>query len=82
MTATIRSLDLCLPEDKKPTKVLSHPTKIGELVDDYVSRFNKAGPQIGLRSLKLVDLASGGVLVTAIGAAVVGVLIFAPRLLF
>ena len=31
-----------------------------ELVDDYVSRFNKAGPGIGLRSLKLVDLASGG----------------------
>ncbi len=31
-----------------------------ELVDDYVSRFNKAGPAIGLRSLKLVDLAGGG----------------------
>ncbi|MEM9569986.1 MAG: 23S rRNA (pseudouridine(1915)-N(3))-methyltransferase RlmH [Pseudomonadota bacterium] len=31
-----------------------------DLVDDYVSRFNKAGPGIGLRSLKLVDLASGG----------------------
>lgn len=31
-----------------------------ELVDDYVSRFNKSGPSIGLRSLKLVDLASGG----------------------
>jgi 23S rRNA (pseudouridine1915-N3)-methyltransferase len=31
-----------------------------ELVDDYVSRFNKAGPGIGLRSLKLVDLTSGG----------------------
>lgn len=31
-----------------------------ELVDDYVARFNKAGPGIGLRSLKLVDLASGG----------------------
>lgn len=31
-----------------------------ELVDDYVSRFNKSGPNIGLRSLKLVDLASGG----------------------
>jgi len=31
-----------------------------ELVDDYVTRFNKAGPGIGLRSLKLVDLASGG----------------------
>lgn len=30
-----------------------------ELVDDYVARFNKAGPGIGLRSLKLVDLASG-----------------------
>lgn len=30
------------------------------LVDDYVSRFNKSGPSIGLRSLKLVDLASGG----------------------
>ena len=31
-----------------------------DLVDDYVSRFNKSGPHIGLRSLKLVDLASGG----------------------
>ena len=31
-----------------------------ELVDDYVARFNKSGPSIGLRSLKLVDLASGG----------------------
>lgn len=31
-----------------------------ELVDDYVARFNKAGPGIGLRSLKLVDLTSGG----------------------
>ena len=31
-----------------------------ELVDDYVSRLNKSGPNIGLRSLKLVDLASGG----------------------
>ncbi len=31
-----------------------------ELVDDYVSRFNKSGPGIGLRSLKLVDLSSGG----------------------
>lgn len=31
-----------------------------ELVDDYVSRFNKSGPSIGLRSLKLIDLASGG----------------------
>lgn len=30
-----------------------------ELVDDYVSRFNKAGPGIGLRGLKLIDLASG-----------------------
>ena len=30
------------------------------LVDDYVDRFNKAGPNIGLRSLSLVDLASGG----------------------
>ncbi len=34
-----------------------------ELVDDYVSRFSKAGPAIGLRSLKLVDLASGDGLV-------------------
>jgi 23S rRNA (pseudouridine1915-N3)-methyltransferase len=39
-------------------KLKAGPEK--ELVDDYVSRFNKAGPQIGLRSLKLVDLASGG----------------------
>jgi len=39
-------------------KLKSGPEK--ELVDDYVSRFNKAGPGIGLRSLKLVDLASGG----------------------
>lgn len=31
-----------------------------DLIDDYVDRFNKAGPNIGLRSLKLVDLASGG----------------------
>lgn len=31
-----------------------------ELVDDYVSRFNKSGPLIGLRLLKLVDLSSGG----------------------
>lgn len=31
-----------------------------DLVDDYVARFNKAGPNIGLRSLKLVDVASGG----------------------
>lgn len=39
-------------------KLKSGPEK--ELVDDYVSRFNKAGPGIGLRSLKLIDLASGG----------------------
>ena len=31
-----------------------------DLVADYVSRFNKSGPSIGLRSLKCVDLASGG----------------------
>lgn len=31
-----------------------------ELVDEYVSRFNKSGPAIGLRSLKLIDLPSGG----------------------
>lgn len=31
-----------------------------ELVDDYVDRFNKSGPGIGLRSLKLVDVTSGG----------------------
>lgn len=31
-----------------------------ELVDDYVDRFNKSGPSIGLRSLKLIDIASGG----------------------
>ena len=30
------------------------------LVDDYVDRFNKSGPNIGLRSLKLIDVASGG----------------------
>ena len=39
-------------------KLKSGPEK--DLVDDYVNRFNKAGPGIGLRSLKLVDLASGG----------------------
>lgn len=31
-----------------------------DLVDDYVDRFNKSGPSIGLRSLNLVDVASGG----------------------
>lgn len=39
-------------------KLKSGPEK--QLIDDYVSRFNKAGPSIGLRSLKLIDLASGG----------------------
>ncbi|MCR9270837.1 MAG: 23S rRNA (pseudouridine(1915)-N(3))-methyltransferase RlmH [Hyphomonadaceae bacterium] len=39
-------------------KLKSGPEK--ELVDDYTTRFNKAGPNIGLRSLKLIDLASGG----------------------
>lgn len=39
-------------------KLKSGPEK--DLVDDYVNRFNRAGPGIGLRSLKLVDLASGG----------------------
>ena len=39
-------------------KLKSSPEK--DLVDDYVSRFNKAGPGIGLRSLKLIDLTSGG----------------------
>ena len=39
-------------------KLKSGPEK--DLVDDYVSRFNKAGPGIGLRSLKLMDVASGG----------------------
>ncbi|MEL6758626.1 MAG: 23S rRNA (pseudouridine(1915)-N(3))-methyltransferase RlmH, partial [Pseudomonadota bacterium] len=39
-------------------KLKNGPEK--ELVDDYVTRFNKAGPAIGLRSLKLVDVASGG----------------------
>lgn len=39
-------------------KLKSGPEK--DLVDDYVGRFNKAGPGIGLRSLKLVELASGG----------------------
>lgn len=31
-----------------------------DLVDDYVSRFNKAGPSLGLRSLKVIDVANGG----------------------
>ncbi|MEM1364059.1 MAG: 23S rRNA (pseudouridine(1915)-N(3))-methyltransferase RlmH [Pseudomonadota bacterium] len=31
-----------------------------DLIEDYVSRFNKSGPSIGLRSLKRIDLASGG----------------------
>lgn len=31
-----------------------------DLVDDYVDRFNKSGPSIGLRSLTLVAVASGG----------------------
>lgn len=39
-------------------KLKSGPEK--DLIDDYVSRFNKAGPSIGLRSLTLVDLTSGG----------------------
>ena len=39
-------------------KLKSGPEK--DMVDDYMSRFNKAGPGIGLRSLKLMDLASGG----------------------
>lgn len=39
-------------------KLKSGPEK--DLVDDYVNRFNKAGPSIGLRSLKLIDLANGG----------------------
>ncbi|MEL7107648.1 MAG: 23S rRNA (pseudouridine(1915)-N(3))-methyltransferase RlmH [Pseudomonadota bacterium] len=34
-----------------------------DLVDDYVSRFNKAGPGLGLRSLKVIDVASGAGLV-------------------
>ncbi|MEM7327434.1 MAG: 23S rRNA (pseudouridine(1915)-N(3))-methyltransferase RlmH [Pseudomonadota bacterium] len=52
-------------------KLKSGPEK--DLVDDYVSRFNKAGPAIGLRSLKLVDLASGGGL-DAEGARLLGAL--------
>ena len=31
-----------------------------DLVDDYVSRFSKAGPGLGFRSIKLIDVASGG----------------------
>lgn len=31
-----------------------------DLIDDYVDRFNRSGPSIGLRSLNLVDVASGG----------------------
>ena len=39
-------------------KLKSGPEK--DLVDDYVSRFNKAGPSLGFRSLKVIDVASGG----------------------
>ena len=39
-------------------KLKSGPEK--DLVEDYVDRFNKSGPAIGLRSLKLIDVASGG----------------------
>lgn len=39
-------------------KLKSGPEK--DLVDDYAARFNKSGPGIGLRSLKLIDVASGG----------------------
>lgn len=39
-------------------KLKSGPEK--SIVDDYVGRFNKAGPGIGLRSLRLVDVANGG----------------------
>lgn len=39
-------------------KLKSGPEKA--LIDDYVSRYNKAGPSIGLRSLTLIDLPSGG----------------------
>ena len=39
-------------------KLKNGPEK--DLVDDYVARFNKAGPAIGLRSLKLVDVANCG----------------------
>jgi 23S rRNA (pseudouridine1915-N3)-methyltransferase len=31
-----------------------------DLIDDYAARFNKAGPSLGLRSLKLIDLSHGG----------------------
>ncbi|MEM9376769.1 MAG: 23S rRNA (pseudouridine(1915)-N(3))-methyltransferase RlmH [Pseudomonadota bacterium] len=31
-----------------------------DLVDDYIARFNKSGPQIGFRSLQLISLTSGG----------------------
>lgn len=39
-------------------KLKSGPEK--DLAHDYAARFSKAGPNIGFRSLKLVDLSSGG----------------------
>ncbi|MEL6858635.1 MAG: 23S rRNA (pseudouridine(1915)-N(3))-methyltransferase RlmH [Pseudomonadota bacterium] len=43
-------------------KPKSGPEK--DLAGDYAARFAKAGPNIGFRSLKLHDLASGGGLIT------------------
>lgn len=39
-------------------KLKSGPEK--DLAEDYLTRFNKSGPGLGLRSLRLVDVASGG----------------------
>lgn len=39
-------------------KVKSGPTK--DMSDDYSSRFSKAGPPLGFRSIKLIEVASGG----------------------
>lgn len=39
-------------------KVKSGPTK--DMTDDYAGRFAKAGPSLGFRSIKLVEVASGG----------------------
>jgi 23S rRNA (pseudouridine1915-N3)-methyltransferase len=39
-------------------KLKNGPEK--DLVDDYASRFSKAGPGLGFRSIKLIDVSSGG----------------------
>jgi 23S rRNA (pseudouridine1915-N3)-methyltransferase len=39
-------------------KVKSGPTK--DMADDYAARFRKAGPSLGFRSIKLIEVASGG----------------------